>query len=217
MFSNSIKYEFKEEITITEDDKKTFERFAGLPEVTERLVSMFAPNVVGENIKKLALLRSIVNAAADKVKPKGSDWSSIVSTIMIGDMGNAKTMLAKETVKVLPNSRYAGSQNSTGLSLTGMIDVENDIKIIRYGPIPLSKYAISEVQPLGFKGDFGPVSYEVVEHRRRSRRTNSFEPTEDPIPLLNGKPDKDLENLLSEHNGILVSVTDDNTEIEEEY
>lgn len=149
IFSNSIKHEFKKEIIITKSDEKAFENFVKYPNIIERLTAMFAPNVIGEESKKLPLLRSMVNASADKYKPTGSEWSSIISTFMIGDPGGGKTMLAKECVKVIPNSKYAGSQNATGLSLTAMIDVENDTKILKYGPIPLSKHAICVINEFG--------------------------------------------------------------------
>jgi hypothetical protein len=74
----------------------------------------------------------------------------------------------------------------------------------------------SITEPLGSLAGKSPT-FEVAVKRRRIKRTNSFEPTEEPVPLLNGKPDKDLENLLVQHNGILVSVSDDNVGENEEY
>lgn len=83
-----------------------------------------------------------------------------------------------------------------------------DKRHLRYESLP---------QPLGIHG-IGKVKFEVVEYRRRTRvDRDSFEPTEEPIPFLNGKPDRDLENLLSEHNGILVSCVDENVESEQNY
>jgi DNA replicative helicase MCM subunit Mcm2 (Cdc46/Mcm family) len=152
-FSNSIRYVSKKEIIVSENDKKANENFIKYPDILDRLVSMFAPNVIEEKDKKLALLRSMVNAQSDIYKPSGAP-SSIISTAMVGDMGNAKTMLAKECTKVIPNSKYAGSQNSTGLSLTAMIDTENDVKILRYGVVPLAKHAIcviNEFSRMDFK------------------------------------------------------------------
>jgi hypothetical protein len=54
-------------------------------------------------------------------------------------------------------------------------------------------------------------NFEVVESRRRSSRSrNMFQPTEDPIPLLGNKPDKELESLLKDRGGIVTNITDDN-------
>lgn len=156
-FSNSIRYVSKKEIVVSEKDKEANKKFASYPNVLERLVSMFAPNVIGEKDKKLALLRSMVNAQSDIYRPAGAP-SSIINTAMIGDMGNAKTMLAKECTKVVPNSKYAGSQNSTGLSLTAMIDTENDVKILRYGVIPLAKHAICVIN------EFNRMDFEDQAH-----------------------------------------------------
>lgn len=84
-------------------------------------------------------------------------------------------------------------------------------------PIRLTRYN-SETQPLG-SNSIGKVQFEVaVPLRSRSRRNSSIEPTEKEIPPLAGKPDTDLESLLNEHNGILVSITDDYIETsEQEY
>jgi len=60
--------------------------------------------------------------------------------------------------------------------------------------------------------------FESVVSRRRSikRATNSFEPTEDPIPLLAGKPDTELEALLKDRGGSITYIEDSNSDIEEE-
>jgi len=73
----------------------------------------------------------------------------------------------------------------------------------------------SITEPLGSLVGKKPT-FEIAETRRRIKRTSSFEPTEEEVPLLNGKRDRDLESLLSEHNGILVSVSDDNVDMEEQ-
>ena len=69
----------------------------------------------------------------------------------------------------------------------------------------------SIIEPLGSLAGKSPT-FEVAVKRRRIKRINSFEPTEEPTPLLNGKKDTELESLLNEHNAILVSVSDDNVE-----
>lgn len=88
---------------------------------------------------------------------------------------------------------------------------------------PVCKFIVKKTQmrfesttvPLGSLSGKSPT-YEVVEKRRsRSRINRSFEPTEEPIPLLNNKRDTELESLLQEHNGILISCTDENTDMEE--
>lgn len=72
----------------------------------------------------------------------------------------------------------------------------------------------SITEPLGSLAGKSPT-FEVAIKRRRINRTNSFEPTEEPIPLLNNKKDTELESLLQEHNAILVSCVDENTDMEE--
>jgi len=65
LYSKTISSEYKKEIIPTEEDVRAFQRFVNLPDrpenypkLLDRLVSMFAPNMVGGDSKKLALLRS---------------------------------------------------------------------------------------------------------------------------------------------------------------
>jgi hypothetical protein len=75
----------------------------------------------------------------------------------------------------------------------------------------------SEITALGTVQYGGRAVFEPVVSRRRIKRDrNAFEPTEDPIPLLAGQPDKELEAMLKEHNAILLSVTDSGEDEEED-
>ena len=88
---------------------------------------------------------------------------------------------------------------------------------------PVCKFIVKKTQmrfesvtePLGSLSGKSPT-YEVVEHRRRTTINREFEPTEEAPPLLNGKKDSDLKMLSG--NAILVSYSDENTDMgDEEY
>ena len=84
-------------------------------------------------------------------------------------------------------------------------------------PKNLTRYTNIETEPLGSLSGKSPT-YEVAVTKRRSRKNSTgLEPTEDQVPKLNNKPDTELESLLSEHNGILLSCVDDNVSEEQEY
>ena len=85
--------------------------------------------------------------------------------------------------------------------------------------IPIAVTRMESVtEPLGSLEGKQPTFEVVSSSRSRKRRNkNSFEPTEEPVPLLNNKKDTELESLLKSHNAILVSYSDSNVEEQEEY
>ena len=116
----------------------------------ERIVSMFGPNVIGHNTAKLGILRSIVGGVDSIYKLKEDNGRrGRIHAILIGDPGTAKSILAREATKILPNSRYVTAQNASGKSLIGIVDKENDSLVLRLGAIVLSKNSISSINEIG--------------------------------------------------------------------
>ncbi len=72
----------------------------------------------------------------------------------------------------------------------------------------------SEIGPLGNIQGVSQGNFEVVSKRRSIKHTGGFQPTEEPVPLLAGKPDKDLEMML-QGNAILVGIIDSVDQSEE--
>jgi DNA replicative helicase MCM subunit Mcm2 (Cdc46/Mcm family) len=113
----------------------------------DRVVAMFAPNVIGYNDKKLGLLRSIVGARSDHGTDNGRRGR--INTLLVGEPGTAKSTLAKEASLLLPNSRYVTAQNASGKSLIAIVDKENDSLICRYGAVVLAKGAVCAINEIG--------------------------------------------------------------------
>ena len=146
LFAKSIEYQSKEEVSKTakeiEKEIEDFKKFTAYNQrcpvvgclhkrsnLIERLVSMFAPNVVGHYDKKLAILRSAVNAQSTKNKINVNNDPRI-NTLLIGEPGLAKSLLGKEATDLIPNARYCDAPNATGVSLTATVDKENDAKMV---------------------------------------------------------------------------------------
>jgi DNA replicative helicase MCM subunit Mcm2 (Cdc46/Mcm family) len=72
-----------------------------------------------------------------------------INTLMVGDPGTAKSLLAREATKVFPNSRYVTAQNASGKSLIAIVDKEYDSLVLRLGAITLSKGAVCAINELG--------------------------------------------------------------------
>jgi replicative DNA helicase Mcm len=116
----------------------------------DRIVSMFGPNVIGHDAAKLGILRSIVGGVDNIYKRKEDNGRrGRIHTILVGDPGTAKSILAREATKILPNSRYVTAQNASGKSLIGIVDKENDSLVLRLGAIVLSKNSICAVNEIG--------------------------------------------------------------------
>jgi DNA replicative helicase MCM subunit Mcm2 (Cdc46/Mcm family) len=113
----------------------------------DRIVAMFAPNVIGHNDKKLGLLRSLIGGRSDHGNDNGRRGR--INTLMVGDPGTAKSLLAREATKIFSNSRYVTAQNASGKSLIAIVDKENDSLFLRLGAIVLAKGAICAINEIG--------------------------------------------------------------------
>ena len=142
LHAESIKYLNRKELVITDDDITNFQKFAKLPNLLERLVSMYAPNIIGHNYAKLGVLRSVVGGV-EHGKIRGR-----INTFMVGDPSTAKSTLAREAVDVKPNSRYVSRPHSSAKTITAIMDKENDGLVLRLGAIHLSRGGICGVNEI---------------------------------------------------------------------
>ncbi len=134
-----IKYLNRKELVITDTDIQNFQKFAKLPYLIDRLVSMFAPNIIEHNDAKLGILRSVVGGI-ERGKIRGR-----INTFLVGDPGTAKSTLAREAIDLKPNSRYVSGPHSSAKTVTAIMDKDNDGLVLRLGAIPLSRGAICAV------------------------------------------------------------------------
>ncbi|MGA9934808.1 MAG: AAA family ATPase [Nitrososphaeraceae archaeon] len=158
LYSHTINYETRKEISISNVDKDAIHRFALSKSNTfgktiiDKLVKMFAPHVIGYEFAKEALLFSAASCGND-FQNNLSDVNKQrvrINTFLVGDPGTAKSMLVREVTKIVPNSKYESAQNSTGKSLTAIVSKEvGDASVLRLGPVPLAKEAICGLNELG--------------------------------------------------------------------
>jgi replicative DNA helicase Mcm len=152
LYADSITYETRQEVILTEMDKNAVKRFVtrfGKGTIT-KLTEMFAPSVIGYDHVKTGLLLSAVSTANDSRSNKKFKQRIRLHSILVGEPGLAKSVLLKEGVKIVPNGRYESGQNSSGKSLTAIVSKEfNDTCILRLGPIPLAKESICAINEIG--------------------------------------------------------------------
>jgi DNA replicative helicase MCM subunit Mcm2 (Cdc46/Mcm family) len=120
---SSAEYEYKEDISITEQDKSAIERLVQKYEsgVVDKLVSMFANSIIGyEHVKEGLLM-----CAASSGREVSNSKRTRLNALLVGDPGLAKSALLREAVKLVSNSRYESGQNSSGRSLTAIVSKED--------------------------------------------------------------------------------------------
>jgi DNA replicative helicase MCM subunit Mcm2 (Cdc46/Mcm family) len=151
LYADSIIYEREEEEKpITENDIEGFKRFAEKPKLIDRLVSIFAPNVIGHSDAKLGILRSAVSTKNDMRANSTTDIRNRTHTLLAGDPGTAKSMLAEEGTDILHDSRYVTAQHASAKSILAIIDKEPDnTKMLLLGAVPMSKHSICAINEIG--------------------------------------------------------------------
>jgi replicative DNA helicase Mcm len=81
-----------------------------------------------------------------------------IHTMLAGDPGQSKSLLAREATHLLPNSRYITATNASGKSLVVIIDKENDSLVARYGAVVLSRGSVCVIN------EFGAMSLDDQKH-----------------------------------------------------
>ncbi|ALI35432.1 MCM2/3/5 family protein [Candidatus Nitrosocosmicus oleophilus] len=178
LYGNSISYEFDEKIELTQKDieeinylKKEKEMIdtegVAKDDWIEYLVSQFAPQIARNYYPKVALLLSAVSSGPDEIFRKRDR----IHVLLVGEPGLAKTKLLEDVIELVPNSKYMSMSNTSGISLTAMIekDESGGSYSVRAGSMVLAKNAIfaaNEIGDLNFKNQLylGDIMEEGVTH-----------------------------------------------------
>jgi replicative DNA helicase Mcm len=152
VYSRSIEYESKHDIILTERNIEAIKRFTHLKgnKIIDELVKMFATFVIGYEHVKLGLLFSAVSSGNDLKQTKQNRQRIRLSALLVGEPGNAKSVLLRAATKLVPNSRYENCQSSSVRSLTAIVIKEDGEKeFVRLGPVSLAGGAICALNELG--------------------------------------------------------------------
>ena len=145
-YGKSIKYLNREDRNLTESDIRIINRFKEIHEerVIEQLVSMVDPTIVENELAKEGILISAVNTSE-----KIGDESEQTDMLFIGPPGLAKSKLLRRDIELVPGSRNAGGQYSTGKSLTAIVEKTDFGKSLIVGLVPRSRGAICAINEVG--------------------------------------------------------------------
>lgn len=143
LHAESIEYLNRKEILVTDKDIESFEKFISYPQLLERVVSMFAPNIIGHYDVKRGLLRAVVGGVN-----RGKKGGGRIDTLEVGDPGTAKSKLGIEVAELKPNSRHVSAPHATTKTITAIVEKINDSVSLSLGSIPLSKGAICAIDEI---------------------------------------------------------------------
>lgn len=143
-----IRYETRDTVELTPKDVEAIKRFASMKKGNELiawLVRMWSPEIIGYDFIKEGLLQVEVYSGSDI----DSRERKRIHATLVGPAGLAKTKLLKASVRHVPNSRYESGQHSSGKSLTAMVAREDEMHLLRLGPVPLARGAIVAINEAG--------------------------------------------------------------------
>lgn len=160
LYANKIEYENREQLSLTSADIHEMEQFRAKFDdsiIIKELVSLFANNVIGlENVKK-GILLSAANTKEDEPNKRKR-----IHVLLAGPPGLAKTSMLAAATNLVQGSSVEVAQSSTGLSLTAMVVREDDMYMLRMGPVPRNRgkfCGIDEINRMSFQDQAQLLNY----------------------------------------------------------
>ena len=145
LYAESIQYLNREDFILTKLDIEAIKRFGKNNKINtiDKLVSIFDLSIAGYDHVKKGILYSAVNTSTKITKSEHLD------ILLIGDPGLTKTKLLKRATELVPGSSMESAQNSSGKSITAIIEKADDNTFLRLGAIPRSRDAFCGLNELG--------------------------------------------------------------------
>jgi DNA replicative helicase MCM subunit Mcm2 (Cdc46/Mcm family) len=146
LYADKLKYENREEdIKLDPNDISAIKKFKSFPDLTDRLISMFAPNIYGHSSVKLGIL--LLAVGSPKTTSYKRNW---INAGLFGDHGTAKTMIGDEAVNLVPKSQTVSGQHSTGKGVVAIAEKESDNSaVLRLGAAALANNAVCFIDEIG--------------------------------------------------------------------
>lgn len=145
VYCAGINSDNRRRLTLTDKDKKKIlklrKKYKTYDEWERYLVSQFAPNAIGDDHAKVALL--LANFGAPEVIERDKRKYGRINVLFIGPPGVNKTGLGLEAIQLRPNSNQVSGKGTTGKNLTGMIlPSPSGAYLLHLGAIPMANGGI---------------------------------------------------------------------------
>lgn len=148
---------------ITEVDESNIIALSKDPDIHDKLIQSFAPNIFGNEIIKESILLLIVGAIprSEKNSTRGD-----LNIFLVGDPGMAKSELLKFAAQVAPRGLYTSGRGVTAAGLTAAVIREDDIFTLEAGAIVLGDQGICCIDELDKVSDNDRSAlHEVMEQQ----------------------------------------------------
>ena len=163
--ANNIEFvEGKNAVTLTKEDEKALLAMSNQPDIIERLVHSFAPQVKGNEEIKEGLLYAAIGAPAI-ILDSDTRKRGVIHEFIVGDPGIAKSELLKFVSKIVPRGFYTSGRGNSGVGLTAtVVQDRNGLWTLEAGPMVL--------------GDQGLVCIDEFDKMKAEDRGNLHEAME---------------------------------------
>jgi DNA replicative helicase MCM subunit Mcm2 (Cdc46/Mcm family) len=174
IYAHKVKYVDRDTFELTDKEIKRAKKFAKLvgddSKIIPRLVSIYAPHIIGNEQVKEALLYSEVSAGPDVIgKGSANKRRKRINVGLVSSPGLGKSTMLRAILAHDDRNKYAGAQSSTGRSITAIVSKEGDSQpVLRIGSLPHAKEAVIAINELG------TMSLEEQKHLQDSMEEGQF-------------------------------------------
>jgi replicative DNA helicase Mcm len=131
-------------VEITEMDRKRIHDFASVPHVLARLSQMYAPEVIGHEIVKRAIVLQGVGGVP-KFTSSGRQ-RGVIHILLVGDPGLGKSQLLRANSTLAPKSLYVS--DASGAGLTAAVVEIGGARVMSAGVLVLANGGIACIDEL---------------------------------------------------------------------
>ena len=157
----------KEEVN--SEEEKRIRALCQSPDVYQKLVDSFAPNIQGHAVIKESILLLIVGAN-QKILSDGSKIRGDINVFLIGDPGTAKSEMLKFCARIAPRGLYTSGRGSTAAGLTAaIVKDKTGIMMLEAGAVVLGDQGLVCIDEFDkMKPEDRSALHEVMEQQSAS-------------------------------------------------
>jgi replicative DNA helicase Mcm len=115
-----------EDIEITPEEEAKIKALANDPDLESKFIASFAPNILGHEEKKFAMVLQLFGGAGEQTE--SGDTRREIHILVIGDPGGGKSELLRFPLKVHPKAIYVVGTGASGVGLTASVQRDEDNK-----------------------------------------------------------------------------------------
>lgn len=152
---------------VSPEEEREIQLLARAPDTYDRLIQSFAPNIMGHEIIKEAILLLIVGALERRL-PDGGKIRGDINVFLVGDPGTAKSAMLKFCSRIAPRGLYTSGRGSTAAGLTAAVirDTRTGMMMLEAGAVVLGDQGLVCIDEFDkMKPEDSSALHEVMEQQ----------------------------------------------------